>query len=85
MVLLLAQISLPQVKSQQTLNKQATSKSLGGKGDETDEDENVDIHIHELPKAGRTEKRRLLVHHAMETEEQNNLRLLTKIRERMER
>ena len=29
--------------------------------------------------------RTLLVHHAMETEEQNNLRLMQKIRERMER
>ncbi len=43
------------------------------------------IHIHDLPLPENVEKRRLLVHHSMETEEQNNKRLLTKIRERMQR
>jgi hypothetical protein len=45
----------------------------------------IEVHIPELPKAERTENRRLLVHHALETEEQNNLRLITKIRERIDK
>ena len=54
-------------------------------GAEESEYERELIHIHELPLPENVEKRRLLVHHSMETEEQNNKRLLTKIRERMHR
>ncbi|GAX74480.1 hypothetical protein CEUSTIGMA_g1929.t1 [Chlamydomonas eustigma] len=75
-------VSLPQVKSQTAVVKQDTSKSLDSNGAA---DAVVDVHIPDLPKVENTENRRLLVHHALETEEQNNLRLLTKIRERMDK
>lgn len=58
------------------LPKLASGDSLREPGRET-------ILIHELPLPGNVEKRRLLVHHSMETAEQNNKRLLSKIRERM--
>lgn len=43
------------------------------------------ILVDDLPLPHHVEKRRLLVHHSMETEEQNNMKLLTKIRERMQK
>ena len=65
---------LPKVKSQQ-----AIKQGLEVEG------ETATIHVPDVVKKENGELRTLLVHHAMETEEQDNLRLMTKIRERMER
>jgi hypothetical protein len=74
-------VHLPKVKSQGMVQSKSTA-SLD-KAEAEAEDASVKMHVHELPLPANVEKRRLLVHHALETEEQDNLRLLTKIRERM--
>ena len=79
------QLSLPKVRSQQAISKQTTSKSLGATSVDDDDDNTATLHLDKLPKKENGDMRTLLVHHAMETEEQNNLRLMQKIRDRMER
>lgn len=83
------QLHLPQVKSKEELRKAATSKltTTGEQsGDEAEADDKpIKLILAHLPKKENLEQRRLLVHHALETEEQDNKRLMTKIRQRMER
>lgn len=61
---------------------------MGDSGDEATavapEDVPIKLIVAHLPKKENLEQRRLLVHHALETEEQDNKRLMTKIRQRME-